>query len=214
MSDGGARVVSVNVGRVRDIPGRRPLRSAIDKRPVTGPVVARTLGLVGDTQADTKHHGGFDQAVYAFAAEDMAVWESRLGRELHPGQFGENLTTAGIDLNEARIGERWRVGSALLEVADVRIPCATFQQWLGEPRWVRRFADEGRPGAYLRVIEEGELRAGDEIVVAEQRPHDLTIGVVFTALMHDRSLLPRLLEEPRLAIAAREAATRNQDKAG
>ncbi len=214
MGEALARVLSVNAGRIRDIPGRRPLHSAIDKRPVEGPVTVHSLGLVGDTQADTKHHGGVDQAVYAFASEDMAVWASRLGRELHPGQFGENLTTAGIDITEARIGERWRIGSVLLEVADVRIPCSTFQQWLAEPRWVKRFADEGRPGAYLRVIEEGELRAGDRIVVAERRAHALTIGVVFSALMHDRSLLPRLLEEPRLAVAAREVALRHLDRAG
>ncbi len=214
MSDGGPRVLSVDAGRIRNIPGRRPLRSAIDKRPVQGPVTVHAPGLGGDTQADTKHHGGVDQAVYAFACEDMAVWATRLGRELHPGQFGENLTTAGIDITEARIGERWRIGSVLLEVADVRIPCSTFQQWLGEPHWVKRFADEGRPGAYLRVVEAGELHTGDRIVVAERRPHDLTIGVVFSALMHDRSLLPRLLEEPRLAVAAREAALHHQDRAG
>ncbi len=214
MAEGGARVVSVNEGRIRDIPGPRPLRSAIDKRSVPGPVAVGLLGLDGDTQADSTHHGGIDQAVYAFAHEDMAVWAGRLGRDLHPGEFGENLTTAGIDINEARIGERWRIGSVLLEVSDVRIPCATFQQWLGEPRWVKRFADEGRPGAYLRVVEEGELSAGDPIVVEERRPHDLTIGLVFSALMHDRSLLPRLLEEPRLAVAARDAALRHQDRAG
>ena len=209
-----AQVVSVNVGQIRTLAGERPRRSAIDKRSVPGAVAVHSLGLVGDAQADHKNHGGVDQAVYAFAAEDMARWAQRLERPLQPGQFGENLTTRGLDVNEARIGERWRVGSVVLEVADVRIPCSVFQQWLGEPRWVRRFTEEGRPGAYLRVIEPGELRAGDEIAVVEHRAHDVTVGMVFRALTSDRTLLPRLLEEPRLAAAARAVATRNADKAG
>ena len=209
-----ARVVSVNVGQIRTLAGERPRRSAIDKRPVAGPVGAHSLGLVGDTQADRKHHGGVDQAVYAYAGEDMAAWARRLERPLRPGQFGENLTTQGLDLNEARIGERWRVGSVVLEVADVRIPCRVFQQWLGEPRWVRRFTEVGRPGAYLRVIEPGELQAGDEIAVVERRPHDVTVGLVFRALTSDRTLLPQLLAEPRLAAAAREVAARQVEKTG
>jgi MOSC domain-containing protein YiiM len=209
-----AWVVSVNVGQIRTLAGKRPQRSAIDKRPVAGPVKAHPLGLAGDRQADRKHHGGLDQAVYAFASEDLAAWERRLERPLHPGNFGENLTTEGIDLNEARIGERWRVGTVVLEVADVRIPCSTFQQWLGEPRWVRRFSDEGRPGAYLRVIEPGQLEAGDRITVVERRPHDVTVGLVFRAIVHDRALLPRLLAEPRLAAAARRVADRQGAQVG
>jgi len=207
-------VVSVNVGEIRTLPGERPLRTAIDKRPTNGPVDVQPLGLGGDHQANRKHHGGVDQAVYAFAAEDLEVWSQRLGRRLVPGQFGENLTTQGIDLNECRIGERWRVGSVVLEVADVRIPCANFQRWLGEPRWVRRFAEEGRPGAYLRVIEPGRLQVGAEITVVERRRHDITVGLVFRALMHDRTLLPRLLDEPRLATAARQVAVRQAEQAG
>jgi MOSC domain-containing protein YiiM len=176
--------------------------------------VVLAVGLTVAVEADRKHHGGVDQAVYAFASEDLAAWEQRLERQLHPGHFGENLTTHGIDLNEARIGERWRVGTVVLEVADVRIPCSTFQQWLGESRWVRRFSEEGRPGAYLRVIEPGELTAGDEIEVVERRPHDITVGLVFRALVHDRALLPGLLAEPRLAAAARSVAVRQAEQAG
>ena len=209
-----ARVLAVNLGEIRTLPAKRPLRSAIDKRPVTGPVAVGSLGIVGDHQANRKHHGGVDQAVYAYAVEDLDLWSQRLGRHLHPGQFGENLTTRGIDVNECRIGERWRIGSVVLEVADVRIPCSNFQRWLGEPRWVRRFAEEGRPGAYLRVIEPGELQAGDELTVVERRPHDVTVGLVFRALMHDRALLPRLLDEPRLADAARRVAIRQSEQAG
>jgi len=201
-------LLSANVGKVGIVPGRRPIRSAIDKRPVTGEVAVHRLGLDGDVQADRKHHGGVDQAVYAFAFEDMQAWAHRLDRNLRPGQFGENLTTSGLDITAARIGERWGIGSALLEVFDVRIPCATFQQWLGEPRWVRRFSDEGRPGAYLRVIEPGRLRAGDQIHIVEHRDHDLTVGVLFRALTSDRSLLRLVEAEPRVAAAARAVAER------
>lgn len=208
-----ARVKSANVGAIREVAGRRPRRSAIDKRPVAGPVAVRTLGLAGDHQADRKHHGGVDQAVYAFAAEDLQAWARRLDRPLVPGQFGENLTTAGIDITQSRVGEHWRIGSTLLEVCDTRIPCRTFQQWLEEPQWVKRFTQEGRPGAYLRVLEEGELEAGDQIVVTGQGGSDLTIGVLFRALMSDSTLLPLVLQEPRVAAAARSFAQRHLESA-
>lgn len=146
--------------------------TAIDKRAVAGDVRVRRLGLHADVQADRKHHGGEDKAVYAYADEDARFWQVELGRDLAPGWFGENLRTEGIDLSGARVGERWRVGSGdhavLLEVTMAREPCQTFARWVGgedERGWVKRFAAAGRPGAYLRVLKTGLVRAGDPIEV-------------------------------------------------
>jgi MOSC domain-containing protein YiiM len=202
-----AHVESVNVGTGNDVLIRgRTLRTGIDKRSVDGPVRVGRLGIDGDRQFDTRDHGGVDQAVYVYAGEDLDDWAVRLDRALAPGSFGENLTVRGIDVNEARIGERWRIGGVVVEVADVRTPCATFQAWLQEPKWIRRFSEIGRCGAYLRVIEEGTLQAGDTVEVVQSRPHDVTVGLVFQALMTDRSLLPRLLVEPRLRESLRADA--------
>src|SRR5215469_18316314 len=152
----GARVISVNRGKEADlrIDGRLS-RSAIDKRPMAGPVAVGLLGLDGDECADKDNHGGPEQAVYAYAREDLDWWTEQLGRELRDGNFGENLTTAGIDVTDALIGEIWQVGTTVLQVTSPRIPCVTFKSWLDEPRWVKRFADAGRTGAYLRVLSEG-----------------------------------------------------------
>ncbi|WP_242583733.1 MOSC domain-containing protein [Streptomyces sp. MST-110588] len=207
----------MNIGRARpfehtDAPGG----TAIDKRPVPGPVAVTapgpkgtgTSGLAGDTVGDTRHHGGTDQAVYAYAREDLDRWERTLGRELPPGTFGENLTTDGLDVNGARIGERWRIGPRLvLEVTSPRIPCRTFQGWLGEPGWVRHFTRAAAPGAYLRVIEPGEIRPQDPIEILHRPAHDVTIALMFRALTTERALLPRLLEAgPALHPEARASA--------
>ena len=159
-----AQVISVNVGTPRDVDWAGIGRTAIDKHPWRAPYAVARLGLEGDQVADTVHHGGVDQAVYAFAREDLDWWEGELGREIRNGQFAENLTTQGIDVNEAEVGERWRIGTTLFEVAMVRIPCNDFKNWqrvngYDDRAWVKRFAERGRPGPYLRVIEEGE-RAG------------------------------------------------------
>lgn len=209
-----ARLVSVNVGQAVDVPWGKLRFSAIDKRPVDGPVQARTGGLDGDQIGDLVNHGGPDQAVYAYAAEDLQAWSGQLGRALSPGQFGENLTTSGIDLTEARAGDRWRVGGALLEISGVRIPCSVFQGFLDEPQWVKRFTLGRMPGPYLRVVEEGPVAAGDAIEVVERRDHDLTVELVFRALTTERALLPRLAEEPRLApFVARRLGERRNDPA-
>lgn len=197
-------VESVNVGPAVDVPWGSLKRSAIDKRPAAGPVRVHALGLGGDEIADLKHHGGIDKAVYAFAAEDLEEWSVATGREFVPGQFGENLTTTGIDLNEVRVGERWRIGSAVLEASCVRIPCSVFQGFVDQPQWVRRFTERGRPGAYFRVIAEGEVEAGDGVTVVEERSHDLTIGYLFRAMTTERHLLPGLLEEARISASARK----------
>jgi MOSC domain-containing protein YiiM len=191
-------LVSANVGSARPltVSGRDRL-SAIDKRSVEGPVAVRRLGLDGDVQVERRFHGGPEQAVYAYSAEDLERWSERLGRPLPPGSFGENLTISGLDVTEARVGERWRIGTVTLEIGDVRTPCRTFQAWLEEKGWIRRFVAEGRPGAYLRVVEEGSLQAGDTVDVVDSRDHDVTVGLMFRALTTERHLLPRLLAEPR-----------------
>ena len=151
------------------LPDRGNGATAIDKRPVAGPVKVGRYGLFADVQADRKHHGGLDQALYAYAQEDADYWQSELGRPLQAGWFGENLRVSGIDVNAARVGERWRIGSTVeLEVMSPRTPCATFARWVGgaDARgWVKRFSEEGRLGAYLRVIKTGPVAAGDEIEV-------------------------------------------------
>jgi MOSC domain-containing protein YiiM len=203
-----ATVVQVNVGRAKPMPGKSGV-SAIDKRAVDGRVAARALGLAGDTQSDTANHGGVDQAVYAYALEDLDDWATLLGRDLRPGQFGENLSTRGLDVTGALIGETWRIGSTLLQVSRPRFPCVVFQNWLAEPHWVKRFTDDGRPGAYLRVLEEGELGAGDDIVVESRPDHDVSIGLVFRAMTTDRSLAPRMLAAHDLPKADYQFAVRH-----
>jgi MOSC domain-containing protein YiiM len=205
-------LVSVNIGKAKSIDDvGKSGRTAIDKRSVAGRVAVSSLGVAGDEQADRENHGGTEQAVYAYAAEDLADWARKLGRDLHPGQFGENLSTLGVDVTGALIGETWRIGTVLLQVSAPRIPCVVFQNWLGEPQWVKRFTAEAKPGAYLRVLEAGELGAGDPIVVEHRPDHDVTIGLTFRAMTTDRSLLPQLLAAHDLSPAnyeyARNAAT-------
>jgi MOSC domain-containing protein YiiM len=160
--------------------------TAIDKRPVEGPVKVGPYGLYADVQADRKHHGGLDRAVYAYSEEDAGFWAEQLGRELPPGWFGENLRVDGIDVNAARIGDHWRIGegSGAVELAVTmpRTPCQTFARWVGgadERGWVKRFAQEGRLGPYLRVVKSGRVSAGDPIVVTPLRAHSPTILEVF-----------------------------------
>ncbi|WP_037605237.1 MOSC domain-containing protein [Streptacidiphilus rugosus] len=196
------KLLSVNVGRPRPNPWKGLEATGIDKRPVEGPVAVCTpgpkgtgaVGLAGDRVYDVKHHGGDDQAVYAYAREHLDGWEPELGRPLRNGEFGENLTTAGLDVNEALIGERWRIGSdVVLEVSCPRIPCATFQGRLRREGWIRRFTEAARPGAYLRVLQPGEIRAGDSVEVLQRPDHDVTIALSFRALTLEPDLLPRLL---------------------
>ena len=149
--------------------------TAIDKRPVSGPVRVGSYGVYADVQADRKHHGGLDKAVYAYAQEDAAYWEEQLGRDLLPGFFGENLRIEGLDVNAARIGERWRIGDRVeVEVTMPRTPCQTFARWVGgedERGWVKRFSTARRLGPYLRVVRTGTVQAGDTISVL-YRPDD------------------------------------------
>jgi MOSC domain-containing protein YiiM len=208
-----ARLLSVNVGTPFDAEWAGTLRrTAIVKTQVEGPVAVRSLGVDGDEVADTKFHGGTYQAVYAFAREDLDLWSERLGVTIPNGQFGENFTTEGIDVNEALIGERWQIGSVIVELADVRIPCSVFSNYMGlkgfdNAKWVKRFTQEGRPGPYLRVIQEGSVTAGDELIVVHKPDHDISVTTMFRAMTTDRQLLPSLLEVGAdLAPNPREAA--------
>ncbi|GGV57459.1 sulfurase [Streptomyces longisporoflavus] len=198
------KLLSVNLGRFKavDYTDAPSGGTGIDKKPADGAVRVAApgakgtagSGLAGDEVCDLRHHGGDDQAVYAYAREDLDEWERLLGRKLPGGAFGENLTTSGLDVNGAKIGERWRVGpDLLLEVTSGRIPCQTFQGHLGETKWVRRFTRQGAPGAYLRVIEPGEIRAGDSIEIVHSPDHDITVALQFRAVTTERKLLPSLL---------------------
>ncbi|UFS60677.1 MOSC domain-containing protein [Subtercola endophyticus] len=157
--------------------------TAIDKRPVLGPVKVRKLGLYADVQASRKHHGGPEQALYVYAEEDAEYWQDELGRELPAGWFGENLRVSGLDISGARVGERWQIGpSVLVEVTSPRTPCATFARWVGgaDARgWVKRFAEARRTGLYLRVVKQGSIVAGDEITIIHSPADAPTITDVF-----------------------------------
>ncbi len=194
-----AWVEAVSTGRIQPTEHGTLKRTAIDKRPVAGRIRVEPLGLVGDEIADLDHHGGLDQAVYAFAREDYAHWEAELGRPLEAGAFGENLTTVGADVQNARIGERWRVGEVLLELSGVRIPCSVFAGFVDEPRWIRRFTEHGVPGAYFRVLEPGGVAAGDPIEVVSVPDHEFTVGYAFRAGTTQPQLLEALAAEPALS---------------
>ncbi|CAL9299150.1 MOSC domain-containing protein [Streptomyces sp. SudanB182_2057] len=198
------KLLSVNVGRPRPVPytSQPDGVTGIDKQPAEGPVRVAApgprgvgaSGLAGDAVCDTRHHGGDDQAVYAYAREDLDTWERELGRALANGCFGENLTTEGLDVSGALIGERWRIGrQVVLEVTAGRIPCATFQGHMGERGWVKRFTRKAATGAYLRVIEPGEIRSGDAVEIVHRPDHGVTAAMQFRAVTTERELLPRLL---------------------
>ena len=196
-----ASVRSVNAGALEPVPGvRRP--TGIRKHPVErievrdpGPKRGGLgSGVVGDAIGSSKHHGGETQAVYAVAREELDWWGEHLDRELADGMFGENLTTSGLDVDAAEVGERWQVGTALLEVCGPRIPCATFAAHVREPRWVRRFTERGRTGAYLAVREPGAIVAGDPIEVTHRPGHGLTVPMFFRAAMGDKELSGLFLE--------------------
>jgi MOSC domain-containing protein YiiM len=194
------RLLSVNVGLPRVVPrGKRTARTAIWKDPVDGRVAVRMENIDGDRQADLRVHGGADKAVYAYAGEDTRFWSDALGLDLGPGAFGENLTTEGIDQTNAVIGEHWAIGTTLLEVCQPRFPCFKLGLRFGDPQMLKRFALARRPGAYLRVIEEGEIGAGDAIDVVHRPDHEVTIALVNEAVLHDHALLPRLRAAPELA---------------
>ena len=214
MTRGRLDAVCVSGSDLLPLPGRRPNRSGIDKRPAAGRVAVSGLGLDGDVQVNRKYHGGEGQAVYAYAQEDADWWAAELDRELPAGRFGENLRTTGLDLTGAVLGERWRVGTTLLEVTASRTPCANFERFWGVPQLVKRFTARGASGAYLRVLETGEIGAGDAVHVEHRPDHGVTVGLVFRAYTTEKHRLPEiapalghlpLKDQPKLA--ARIAAT-------
>jgi MOSC domain-containing protein YiiM len=200
MAASAERVLSVNVGAVREFEyGGRPARSAIWKYPAVGRVAVRGVNLAGDDQADRMAHGGPDKVVYAYAVEDARWWQEQIGRPLGYGEFGENLTTEGIEVNDALVGERWQIGTTVLEVSEPRIPCWRLGVRMGNKLFPRQFTEALRPGAYLRLIVEGSVGAGDEIHVLERPARGLTVRDVFRIYTRDRDEVPRLLTVPRMS---------------
>ncbi|HEV8341005.1 MAG TPA: MOSC domain-containing protein [Candidatus Binatia bacterium] len=201
------RVLSVNVGRAREFEyNGRPAKSAIWKAPVVGRIAARGVNLEGDEQADRKAHGGPDKAVYAYAIEDARWWEQELGRSLRYGEFGENLATQGIEVNDALVGERWEIGSAVFEVSEPRVPCWRLGVRMNDEMFPRRFTKALRPGTYLRIVVEGDLAAGDEIRVIHRPDHDVTIRDVFRIYTSDRNEIKRLVAIPQISASWRRWA--------
>jgi MOSC domain-containing protein YiiM len=200
MSDATATVLSVNVGRPRTVDaGGRRVRSAIWKQPVLGRVRVEGTNVQGDRQADPRVHGGPDKAVYSYASEDYAWWQAELGSPVEDGAFGENLTTRGLDVTGAIVGERWRIGSAVLEVSQPRTPCYKLAMRMGDPAFQERFALANRPGAYLRIVEAGDVGAGDAIEVVERPDHGMSVGDVARIVSSERWRRAELLEVPQLA---------------
>ena len=209
-----SRILSVNLGVPEPNPAKGVGVTGINKRPVDHLVTVRApgpkttglhSGLVGDHILDVEHHGGDDQAVYAYAREDYDWWQARRNRPLADGLVGENLTTEGVDVNGAVIGERGRIGPRLvLQPTFGRIPCSTFQHKMGEPRWVKTFTRANRPGAYLRVLEPGEVLAGDLVTVEDRPAHGVTIAMAFRAFMTEPELRPALVDADGLPAALRD----------
>ncbi|GAB3066518.1 MOSC domain-containing protein [Pedococcus soli] len=208
-----ARLLSLNIGASEPNPAKSVGVTGIGKKPV-GSATLRApgpkhgglgSGVVGDFIADVKHHGGDQQAVYAYAREELDAWQERLGRELADGVFGENLTTTGLEVDGALLGERWAVGDeVVLEVCGPRVPCATFQARMGERGWVKRFTEVGNTGAYLSVVTGGEVRPGDAIEVVSRPGHGVDVRMAFRAFMGDLEAARQVLAADALAGADAE----------
>jgi len=177
-----AWITSVSVGRGQPVSWATRLpETAIDKRPVTSAVWAGELGLAGDDQADKVNHGGPEQAIYVYAREDLDWWGARLGRVLRDGMFGENVTSTGLDVTGALIGEVWQLGGAVVQVTSPRIPCVMFRNWMDQPGWMRSFREGGRPGAYLRVLTPGLIQAGDPVAVLDRPAGSVSVAAAMEA---------------------------------
>ena len=201
-----ATVVSVNAGMPREVSYKTSSlpTTAIEKHPVEGPITVTAAGVAGNASADTRVHSDEFMKVYAYSMEDYSWWSAELGTDgLKPGLFGEQLTTEGIDLSAALVGETWRIGTALLQIAHVRMPCLTFQGWMryqgfDATGWVKRFALAGRPGPYFRVLEEGVLEAGDPILIEDRPEHGVSVAELFSAVSTSPELLARVAKVPGL----------------
>jgi MOSC domain-containing protein YiiM len=203
-----ARVISINVTSVvhqGEWTGSEG-RTGIDKRSVSGSIEFKNNGVAGDRIIDTNVHGGFHQAVYAYAIEDAKWWEKEIGEEIPAGRFGENLTTEGIDVNAALVGEKWKIGSVILEVSQPRIPCRVFAGFWKRATLIKDFTQAGRPGAYLRIIEEGTAQAGDVIEVIYKPDHKVSIKDLFSAKSGERSKINEIKDVPELSPEFKEWA--------
>ena len=213
MSESAAKLVSINVGTPREFEYKgRTAISAIWKSPVSGRVVAKGVNLEGDDQADREAHGGFDKAIYAYAIEDLQWWVQQIEQDIEHGQFGENFTTQGLDVNGALVGERWKIGSTILEVSEPRIPCWRFGVRMNDNTFPKKFTQALRPGSYLRIIEEGDVGVGDEIKVVEKPKHDLSIQDVFRIYTKDRDEAERILDAEIVSDAWKRWASKQLEK--
>ena len=200
-------IVSVNVGRVRTVDhGGEHVTTGIFKEPVAGRVRLRGVNLDGDDQADRGVHGGRDRAAYAYASEDYDWWSAELGRAFPPGSFGENLTLRGLDVSGALIGERWRVGSAVVQVTSPRVPCYKLAMKMDDPKFVRRFAAALRPGAYLSIVEEGDVAAGDGVEIVHRPAHALTLMEMARIYFFERERIAELVDVEDLPAGWRDWA--------
>lgn len=202
-------VVSLNVGQPREFRlNGKPHTSAIWKYPVSGRLSVRGVNLDGDDQADREVHGGADKAVYAYAIEDYAWWGRELGRSPEPGAFGDNLTVSGVDVNDAVVGERWRVGSTLLEVTQPRLPCFKLGVRMGDPAFPKRFSGAARWGAYLAIVDEGTVEAGDPVEVVDRPGHAVSVALIAHVYYHDHARADELMQAPSLPDGWRSWAER------
>ena len=203
-----ARVLSINITSVvhqGEWTGSEG-RTGIDKRSVAGQIEFKNNGVAGDRIIDTNVHGGYDQAVYAYAREDALWWEKEIGEEITAGKFGENLTTEGIDVNAALVGEQWKIGSVILEVSQPRIPCRVFAGFWKRATLIKDFTQAGRPGAYLRIIQEGTAQAGDAIEVIYKPDHSVSISDLFSAKSGERAKINEIKVVPQLSQGFKEWA--------
>ena len=213
MNSDGALVLSVNVTLGTFVSYQnKQIRTGIFKRPVEGRVMLSGVNLTGDDQADRTVHGGPERAAYAYAVEDYRWWEGRLGKTLPPGKFGENFTLQGIDLNNALIGERWQIGDAVVQVMSARVPCFKLGIAMGDQKFVKRFSEALRPGAYLGIVQEGTIGAGDPVEVVWRPDHHITVREMMRVYTQDRAklhtlLVPELPTNWREWIEARPSST-------
>ncbi len=207
------RIESVNVARAETIEhGGKSMTTGICKRPVDEAVTVTEEGIPGDAILATKHHGGPDQAIYAYSADDYDWWAETTGREYPPGIFGENLTIRDLP-SDLRIGDRLLIGEVVLEATAPRIPCDTLSTRMRDKGFGLAFRRAERPGIYFRVLNEGDIRAGDSVTLVESDSCDVTILDLFRhryRLQHDAAELRRYLDAP---LAARVRAEVEADLA-
>jgi MOSC domain-containing protein YiiM len=208
-------VVSVNAGRAELMQiGARAVTTGIRKQPVER-AYAGALGLVGDVVADEENHGGLDQALYVYSAEDYAVWAGELGGAPEPGTFGENVTVSSFGDAPVRIGDRFRLGAALVEVTAPRIPCSVFATRMEEDAWVKRFADARRPGVYVRVLEPGEIAAGDPVArLGGGEEHPTVVDLMDVWYDADPELASPLAERARANVDRKLVKARRPGRSG